>query len=115
MTFAAQIRRTVILGLALMALGLAVLGLGRLLSGGVPQGPLALAASAATMAGAVVLVLGVAGRAAQRWLWRSAFARSALTFAGRRYGDYLLSGRLSGLWRWWLHVDLSGNDLDRIG
>lgn len=112
MTFAAQIRRTAALAVALLALGLVALGIGRLAAGGMPQGPLAGAAQAGTAAGAVLFVFGVVGRTLHRWLWHRMIRDSTLALGGRRYRDFHLSGPASGLLRWWLHIDAAGNDRD---
>jgi disulfide bond formation protein DsbB len=60
----------------------------------------------------VSLIFGVFMRSAHRWLWFNASRQSTLTIAGRTQAERILGGFDKAFWRWWLHIDPKGNDLD---
>ncbi len=59
----------------------------------------------------VLLAFGVVGRSAHRWIYLQSNA-SLLAYpritVRQRFTEYWDAG----FWRWWLHIDSSGNDRD---
>ncbi len=62
----------------------------------------------------VLLVFGVVGRSAHRWMWFNVLQRSALAMYGRTPSERFLHSFDSTFWRWWLHIDLEGHDRDGL-
>lgn len=58
-----------------------------------------------------LLVFGGVLRPAQRWFAFHMFD-STLLFRGMTFRQYLIRSWSAPFWRWWLHIDTNGNDLD---
>ena len=111
MTFAAQRRLAAAIGLTASAL----VGLLALLAAGLaPEKGSNVDSLFAVMlltllgVAALALVFGVVMRSLQRWFWFAGKIGESPLFRRR-----ILTGWASGFWRWWLHIDENGDDLDR--
>lgn len=58
---------------------------------------------------ALFLMFGVLMRTVQRWFWFKLNFKDGYP----RYHQRFVRGWASGFWRWWLHIDENGEDLDR--
>jgi hypothetical protein len=73
---------------------------------GGPGGVLWFLGVATAVVAAFLLVLGVAHRAASRWLWRRIIVRRGW------HAGFLMLTHPQGAWLWWVHTDAKGADLD---
>jgi hypothetical protein len=116
MTFAEQRLWTMVVGLS----GGAIAGLAAVsavvIAPDKGSSSASLALGVTTMAGMAIcfvsLMFGVFMRSAHRWLWINATRQSTLTISGRTVAERILGGFDRAFWRWWLHIDPKGNDLD---
>jgi hypothetical protein len=60
--------------------------------------------------GAPLLLFGGVLRPIQRWQWHHTIRHSVLW--NGYYPRSVTQGWASPFWRWWLHIDREGNDLD---
>jgi hypothetical protein len=72
---------------------------------------LALAVLAATV---LILVAGLVGRSAHRWVWFNVIKRSERRIFGRTVAERLLASPASPVLRLWLHIDPEGKDRDGL-
>ena len=56
----------------------------------------------------------IVGRSVHRDLWLNQFRQSTLNFYGKTASEVFFEGKQSRFWRWWMHVDMTGEDLDRL-
>jgi len=62
----------------------------------------------------LILVAGLVGRSAHRWVWFNVISRSSRIIFGRTAAQRLLESPASPVLRWWLHIDRDGHDRDGL-
>jgi len=65
-------------------------------------------------AAVLILVAGLVGRSAHRWVWFNVITRSTKTVFGSTMAQRLLESPASPILRLWLHIDRDGNDRDGL-
>lgn len=112
MTFAAQRRLAAAIGLAASLLAAVAAVLAMLFApdkGSRGDAFWAVVILLPTGIAALFLMFGVLMRTIQRWLWFTLKFKESYP----RYHQRIVTGWASGFWRWWLHIDENGDDLDR--
>ncbi len=101
-SFAAQKRAALYVGMSFLALGITVF---------LTAGETAVFNLLLAVAG-VFLIFGYVVRSLHRWNWLQYFAKEKSDLGQATFRIMIDAPLFGAFWRWWLHVDQEGRDLD---